>query len=60
MLDTVALGGGLRVDRNDPAVLRHVPGEIGGADLVGRVDDVLLVAGDQRAQDQFVGHAIDH
>jgi hypothetical protein len=32
-----------------------VLGEVGGADFVGLVDDVLLVAGDQRAQHQLVG-----
>ncbi|MNF82529.1 hypothetical protein D3C84_648370 [compost metagenome] len=60
MLDAIALGRGLRIDRDDAAVFRHVPGEIGGADFVGQVDDVLLVAGDQRAQYQLVSHAIDH
>ncbi|MNV97306.1 hypothetical protein D3C71_1924110 [compost metagenome] len=51
---------GLGVHRDDPAVLRHVPGEVGGADFVGQVDDVLLVTGDQRAQYQLVRHAVDH
>ncbi|MNL12234.1 hypothetical protein D3C87_1330970 [compost metagenome] len=60
VLNATAFGGRLRIDRNDPTVLRHVPGEIGGANLVGRVDDVLFVRHDQRTQDQFVGHAVDH
>ncbi|MNC27295.1 hypothetical protein D3C75_754630 [compost metagenome] len=34
-------------------------GEVGGADFVGLVDDVLLVAGQQRAQHQLVGGRVD-
>ncbi|MCY1465511.1 hypothetical protein D9M71_836660 [compost metagenome] len=60
MLDAIALGRGLRIDRDDAAVFRHVPGEIGGADFDCRVDNVLLVTGDQRAQYQLFGHAVDH
>src|SRR5476649_815908 len=59
ILHAVALGVGLGVDRNHPAVLRHVSGELGSPDCGGRIDDVLLVAGDQRTQHQLVRHRID-
>ncbi|MCY1422215.1 hypothetical protein D9M71_378900 [compost metagenome] len=60
VLDAVRLGLGGRVHRNHAAILRHVLGKLGGADLGGGIDDVLLVADDQRTQHQRIGHPIDH
>src|SRR5471032_925646 len=60
VLHAVALGVGLGAHRNDPAIFRHVLGEIRRADLGRQVDDVLLVTGDQRTNHQLLGHAVDH
>src|SRR5450830_692448 len=60
VLHAVALGVGLGVHRNDPAIFRHVLGEIRRADLGRQVDDVLLMAGDQRANHQLLGYTVDH
>src|SRR5690606_23438870 len=56
----VAARAGGRVDRDHAAVLGHVLGELGGADLRRGIDDVLLVAGDQRTHHQHVGGRVDH
>ena len=52
-----------RLDRrfvgDDPAVLRHGLGKFQGTDGPGLVDDVLLVGGDQRPQDQGLGNPVD-